>query len=122
MLIKIKNFLLFIYIKQYNGKEVSNTPVLSVSSFNRARVVPENILKKQARDQKLAAALKDRRAKAKTDRAAARKSALANAEKYFKEYQAADADLIKARRDAKANGSFFVEAEPKVALVIRIRG
>ena len=88
----------------------------------RARVVPENILKKQARDAKLAAALKDSRVKAKADRATARKAALANAEKYDKEYTAADAALIKNKRDAKAAGSFFVEAEPKVAFIIRMRG
>merc|ERR1711998_251852 len=52
----------------------------------------------------------------------ARKLALANGEKYFKEYQAADEKLIKDKRDAKAAGHFFVEGEPKVALVVRIRG
>merc|ERR1712070_801403 len=57
-----------------------------------------------------------------TDRAAARKAALANAEKYFNEYQAADAKLVADKRAAKAAGSFFVEAEPKVALLVRIRG
>lgn len=67
-------------------------------------------------------ALKDTRAKAKTDRATSRKTAAANAEKYYKEYTAADAALIAAKRDAKAKGSFFVEGEAKVALVIRIKG
>ena len=51
----------------------------------RARVVPENILKKQARDAKLLKALKESRDKAKADRAAARKLAAENAEKYFNE-------------------------------------
>lgn len=88
----------------------------------RARVVPENILKKQARDQKLAQAVKDRRVKAKADRATARAAAKANAEKYFKEYTESDAALIKSKRDAKAAGNFFVEAQPKVAFAIRIRG
>jgi len=87
-----------------------------------ARVIPENILKKQARDARLLKALKEQRAQAKTDRAAARKVAYANAEKYFNEYQASDNALIKAKRDAKAAGSFFVEGEPKVAVVVRIRG
>ena len=42
---------------------------------------------------------------------------------YFeKEYEAADLKLIKDKRDAKAKGAFFVEAEPKVALLVRIRG
>jgi len=94
---------------------------LFFTSF-RARVVPENILKKQARDAKLLKALKDSRVKAKTDRVAARKAATVNAEKYYNEYNAADLALIKAKRDAKAAGSFFVEGEPKVAFVIRIRG
>merc|ERR1719331_2648045 len=77
-----------------------------------SKYVPENILKKQARDAKVLKALADSRAKAKKDRA----------EKYYKEYTAADAALVKAKRDAKAAGSFYVEGEPKVAFVIRIKG
>jgi len=67
-------------------------------------------------------ALKDQRVKAKTERAAARKVASANAEKYFKEYQTSEEALIKAKRDAKAKGTFFVEGEAKVAFIIRIKG
>jgi large subunit ribosomal protein L7e len=33
-----------------------------------------------------------------------------------------DADLIESRRAAKKAGNFFVEAQPKVALVVRMRG
>ena len=88
----------------------------------RARVVPENILKKQARDQKLAQALKDKRSKAKADRVTTRAAAMKSAEKYFNEYQAADLAEIKAKRDAKAAGNFFVPAQPKVAFIVRIRG
>lgn len=87
-----------------------------------SKYVPENILKKQARDAKVLKALADSRAKAKKDRADARKVAAANAEKYYKEYTAADEALVKAKRDAKAAGSFYVEGEPKVAFVIRIKG
>jgi hypothetical protein len=90
--------------------------------FRGARVVPENILKKQERDAKVLKALKDSRAKAKTDRAAARKVAAANAEKYYNDAAKADADLVASKRDAKKNGSFFVEAEPKVAFIVRIKG
>jgi len=67
-------------------------------------------------------ALKESRATAKKDRAAARTAAKANAEKYYKEYTASDAALVKAKRDAKAAGSFYVEGEAKVAFVIRIKG
>merc|ERR1719263_1468206 len=88
----------------------------------KARVIPENILKKQARDAKLLKARKDKRVADKKDRAAARKTAYANAEKYYNEYNAADKAMIKAKRDAKAAGTFFVESEPKVAFVITIKG
>ena len=86
------------------------------------KYVPENILKKQARDAKLMEVRKKTITKNKTDRAAARKAAFASAEKFYNEYQAADAALIKAKRDAKAAGSFFVEDAPKVAFVVRIKG
>lgn len=92
------------------------------SKGGESKYVPENILKKQARDAKVLKALADSRAKAKKDRAEARKVATANAEKYHKEYTDADAALVKAKRDAKAAGSFYVEGEPKVAFVIRIKG
>ena len=61
-------------------------------------------------------------AKAKTDRKTARAEALKNAEKYAKEYAAADQALIDGKREAKKAGKFFVEAEPKVAFLVRIKG
>merc|ERR1719174_324677 len=86
------------------------------------RVIPANILKKQARDAKLLKARQDGRKAAKEARAKSRKEQGALAEKYFKEYQAADLELIKNKRDAKAKGQFYVEGQPKVAFIIRIRG
>jgi hypothetical protein len=62
--------------------------------YYRARVVPENILKKQARDAKLLKSRKEFRDKAKKERAEARKLAYNNAEKYFKEYTESDARII----------------------------
>lgn len=85
-------------------------------------VVPENIKKKLARDEKLAKARKADKAKAKTERANARKAALASAEKYAKEYASADQKLIDQKRECKKKGSFLVEGEPKVAFLIRIKG
>ena len=90
--------------------------------YNFRRVIPENILKKQARDAKLLKAAQDTKKAAKATRATSRKAQYGLAEKYFNEYAAADAALIKARRDAKAAGNFFVEAQPKVAFIIRIKG
>lgn len=90
--------------------------------YSTKTAVPETILKKQARDAKRLATLKTQRAEASKARKAARDLAMKNAEKYFKEYQAADEKLIADKRDAKAKNQFFVEAEPKVALIVRIRG
>lgn len=59
---------------------------------------------------------------AKKERKAARALALKNAEKYAKEYEAADQAIIDGKRKAKKEGSFFVEGEPKVAFLIRIKG
>ena len=83
---------------------------------------PENILKKTERDAKVLKALKASRAAAKKDRAEARKVAAANAEKYYNEYTKEENSLIASKREAKKNGSFFVEAEPKVAFIVRIKG
>lgn len=65
---------------------------------------------------------KERRDKAKTERAEKRKLVLANAEKYYKEYQDQERGIIEAKRKAKAEGNFFVEPEAKITFVIRTRG
>jgi len=85
-------------------------------------VVPENILKKTARDAKVLAAHKAAREASKKERAEKRKTHAANAEKYAKEYATADRALIDAKRAAKKAGNFFVEGQAKIAFVIRIRG
>lgn len=51
-----------------------------------------------------------------------RKIALKNGSKYAKEYKNLEKDLINKRRVAKQTNTFYVEAEPKVVFVIRIRG
>ncbi len=86
------------------------------------RVVPENIQKKQARDAKLLKELKERRDKEKKQRVEKRKTLVANAEKYYKEYQTQQSSLVDAKRKAKNAGNFFVEPEAKLAFVIRTRG
>lgn len=49
--------------------------------------MPENVQKKQARDAKLLKELKERRDNEKKQRVEKRKTLVANAEKYYKEYQ-----------------------------------
>lgn len=83
---------------------------------------PESVLKKQATQKKLAdakaAAEKEAAAKAEADVA----KFAANAEKYDKAYQAEQRAAIDNRRKAKIDGGFYVPAQPKLALIIRIRG
>lgn len=83
---------------------------------------PESVLKKEKTQAKIAeakaAAEKAAAEKAKTDLAKFKK----NAETYEAEYAKTEREAIENRRKAKAEGGFFVPAEPKVALVIRIRG
>ena len=98
--------------------------ILEWTNFFRqkVRVVPENVVKKQARDAKILKENKDRRDKAKKERADKRKTITANAEKYYKEYQATELALVDAKRKAKTAGNFFVEPEAKLAFAIRTRG
>jgi large subunit ribosomal protein L7e len=84
--------------------------------------VPESVLKKR----KTLDEVKAKRAAAKTDmikkKKVTRKEIFKRAEKYVKEYRASERELIRAKRQAKNNGNFFVEDMPKVLLVVRVRG
>lgn len=83
---------------------------------------PESVLKKQATQEKLAAAAAAAAKAAEEKAAADAVKFVANSKKYDDEYEAAQQLAIDNRRKAKADGGFFVPAEPKLALVIRIRG
>jgi len=87
-----------------------------------AAVVPANVLKKRARDDKFAAdrALKQKDAKKKNR--LHRKKLYLKAQQYAKEYLSQERALIRLKRQAKNNGNYYVESEPKLAFVIRIRG
>jgi large subunit ribosomal protein L7e len=84
--------------------------------------VPEGVLKKQARDAKLKAEFLTARDKRRVENKARKLKWTENAKKYAQEYAAADKAIVDAKRKARAEGGFFVPAEPKVALIIRIRG
>ncbi len=51
-----------------------------------------------------------------------RKTIFQSAAKYVKEYQSAERNLIRMRRQARDHGNYFIEPSPKVVFVIRIRG
>jgi len=86
------------------------------------RNVPENVLKKRTRNAKIqelrqkAVAKRDARIKAR------REEYTKKGEQYHKKYTAEQRELINLRRKARAENSFYVPAEAKVALLVRIRG
>jgi len=92
------------------------------AAAKKSGAVPENILKKQQRDAKLMKELADTRAAEKKARAASRTVAAANAVKYAAEYAKADKDVVDAKRAAKKAGNFYVDAQAKIAFVVRTRG
>merc|ERR1712159_298210 len=84
--------------------------------------VPESVLKKRKTLEKIKA---DRLAKAlaiKKTSKVARKAIFKKAEQYVKEYKNMEKALINSRRQAKQFGNYFVEPEPKLLFVTRIRG
>merc|ERR1711871_1328097 len=84
--------------------------------------VPENVVKKQKAQKKLADEAAAAAAVAKTARKEKRVEAYKNAENYCKEYRALAKQQVRMRRQAKAAGNHFVEAEAKLIFVVRIRG
>jgi len=84
--------------------------------------VPETILKKRTRNAKLADARKRWVAKrAETAKAKAAEYAK-RSEAHYKKFVAEENQTIKLKREARAAGSFYVPAESKVILMVRIRG
>jgi large subunit ribosomal protein L7e len=83
---------------------------------------PESVLKKEATQKKLAEAAAAAAAAAEEKAKADAAKFEANSKKYDAEYEAAQRENVENRRKAKLEGGFYVLAEPKLALVIRIRG
>ncbi|CCE82358.1 Piso0_002081 [Millerozyma farinosa CBS 7064] len=80
---------------------------------------PETLVKKSKSQQKTA----EQRAADKAARKAEKRQIIFDrAAAYQKEYVDAERAVVKAKRDAKASGSYYVDAEPKLAFVIRIKG
>ncbi|AQZ11219.1 RPL7A (YGL076C) and RPL7B (YPL198W) [Zygosaccharomyces parabailii] len=85
-------------------------------------LVPESQLKKSKAQQKsaeqIAAEKKARQAANKEKRAVI----LQRNAQYQEEYEAAERAVIDAKREAKASGSYYVESQPKLVFVVRIKG
>ncbi|KAA0152226.1 hypothetical protein FNF29_04090 [Cafeteria roenbergensis] len=84
--------------------------------------VPESVLLKRKVEDAAAKEALAARAQAKKDARTKRAAIFKRAEKYVAEYKARERSLIQMRRAAKSTGTFFVEPEAKLAVVVRIRG
>jgi len=80
------------------------------------------VLKKRKRQEKWDAEVQAQAAAAKVKGEEKTKEAFKRAEAYVKQYRDEEADLVRLKRAARAKGTFYVEPEPKLLFVMRLRG
>lgn len=85
-------------------------------------LVPETLLKKRKSQEKERAARAQETQKKRNQNKKKREVIFKRAESYVKEYRDAEREKIRLSREAKAAGSYYVPAEPKLAFVVRIKG
>merc|ERR1712227_692726 len=84
--------------------------------------VPERVVKKQKTAASIAESDAAARTALKAKRRQNRREIYKRAQKYAKEYHQMQRAEITARRQAKEGGNFYLAAEPKIAIVTRIKG
>jgi len=84
--------------------------------------VPESVLKKRKRVEKWEAEAKAAKAAAATKGKSNKEEAFKRAEAYVKEYKEQQQSLVTLKRAARKAGTFYVEPEPKLLFVMRLRG
>ncbi|GAA5816848.1 60S ribosomal protein L7 [Mucor flavus] len=85
-------------------------------------LVPETLLKKNKSCAKAAEALVAKKAELRKAKLAKRRELFKRAAKYDAEYKSAALNEIRLRRQAKAEGNYYVPAQEKLVFVVRIRG
>ncbi|TIB78562.1 hypothetical protein E3Q23_00784 [Wallemia mellicola] len=83
---------------------------------------PETILKKRKQDNKAREEKLAKAAEAKKAQKAKRAVIFKRAEQYVKEYRVREAEEVRLKRVARANGDFYVPPQSKVYFAIRLRG
>jgi large subunit ribosomal protein L7e len=84
--------------------------------------IPETLKKKSTRNVKLADARKRFLAKRAEKSKAASAEYAKRSEAHYKKFTAEQNEIVQLKRKARAEGSFYVPAESKVILMVRIRG
>ncbi|KAL8785403.1 MAG: hypothetical protein Q9195_008663 [Heterodermia aff. obscurata] len=85
-------------------------------------LVPETLLKKRKSQEKQREERSAELAKKKKANKEKRGVIFQRAEKYIKEYRDAEREKIRLSRLSKQEGSYYVDAEPKLVFVVRIKG
>ncbi|KAI8143366.1 ribosomal protein L30, ferredoxin-like fold domain-containing protein [Fennellomyces sp. T-0311] len=95
-----------------------------VSSVPTAQQVllPETLLKKQKIMAQADAKATEAKAALRKARIAKRRDIVRRSASYRREYEALARQRVSLQRQAKANGSYYIPAQPKLLLVVRIRG
>ena len=88
----------------------------------KAAAVPESLLKKRKRADAWAATRQAEAAAKQKKNAAKKDQIFKRAEQYVKEYVDHEKDLIRLKREARANGGYHVPGEARLMFVVRIRG
>jgi large subunit ribosomal protein L7e len=84
--------------------------------------VPENVIKKRTTREGIKSKRVALRTKKRKAQVTKRRDIFKRAVKYEKEYATEQKQLVRFKRQAKLNGNFYREAEPKLMFVVRIRG
>jgi large subunit ribosomal protein L7e len=102
----------------------SKTPetTKTVQAATKLPSVPESVLKRRKRNAVFQARLAKHIPKVRKTRALKRRTIFKKAAKYAREYEQQEKQAIRLNREAKAQNNFYVPPQPKLALVIRIRG
>jgi large subunit ribosomal protein L7e len=84
--------------------------------------VPESVLKKRKAVEKIRAEKIAAQVAKKKENKVKRGKIFKRAQDYVKEYKNLEREKIRLLREAKANKSFYVPAEAKLAFIVRIKG
>jgi large subunit ribosomal protein L7e len=93
-----------------------------ISEQAKGPVVPEHVLKKRKTLEAVQADRLKKKAENRVQSKVQRGVIFKKAAKYAKEYRQKETDLVRLRREAKKHNNFFMEPEPKLVFVVRIRG
>ncbi|KAL8607751.1 hypothetical protein ACOMHN_039424 [Nucella lapillus] len=93
-----------------------------MADIKKVPKVPESVLKKRKAKNEAKARAKKHAGVLKKQQQAKKNLIFKRAANYAKEYKAQESDFLRMKRQARKNGNYYVEPEPRLAFVMRIRG